>query len=254
MKIIFLGTGTSAGVPMVACPCAVCASTNPKDKRTRTAVYIQTDFGQHLVVDAGPDFRAQLLRENIQELDAILLTHSHKDHTAGLDDIRAFNFKYQRAIDIYATKFSLSVLKKEFHYVFAKKKYPGIPEMNIIHFNKLPFYIGEQRIVPIEVLHYQMQVFGFRINDFTYITDANYISEKEKLKLAGTKQLVLNALRPQPHLSHFNLSQALELVAEIKPEQAYFTHISHQMGLHTEVQATLPPNVFLAYDGLQLEL
>jgi phosphoribosyl 1,2-cyclic phosphate phosphodiesterase len=252
MQVIFLGTGTSAGVPMIACKCATCTSAHPHDKRTRTALYLKTDNGQHLIIDAGPDFRHQLLRENIQELDAILLTHSHKDHTAGLDDIRAFNFKYQKAIDIYATIFSQSVLKLEFHYVFAPVKYVGIPEMNLITYDNAPFFVGNDKIVPIEVLHYKMQVFGFRINDFSYITDANFITEAEKAKLQGTKILVVNALRHQPHPSHFNLEQALQLVAEIQPEQAYFTHISHQLGLHHSVQATLPPNVFLAYDGLQL--
>ena len=253
VKLTFLGTGTSQGVPIIACKCPVCLSNNRKDKRLRSSVLISVD-GQNLVVDSGPDFRYQMLRAKVENISAILFTHEHKDHTAGLDDIRAFNWVNKKAVSIYAEKRVQESLKKEFSYVFAEFKYPGIPQMNLIDLTNKAFYINGTSILPIRVRHLKLPVYGFRIDDLAYITDANYISPEEKEKLKGLKVLVLNALRKEEHISHFTLSEALELVKELKPEKAYFTHISHQMGFHNEVEAELPENVFLAYDELEIEI
>lgn len=253
MRITFLGTGTSQGIPVIACSCNVCKSMHPYDKRLRCSILIEHE-GKNIVVDTGPDFRQQMLRENVKHLDAILFTHEHKDHVAGLDDVRAFNFQSKEAMDIYATKRVQEALKKEFHYAFSDEKYPGTPVINLIEIENRPFTIGNLQIEPIEVLHYKLPVLGFRFNDFTYITDAKTITEEEKEKIKGSKILVLNALRKSEHISHFNLEQALELIEEIKPEKAYLTHISHLMGEHDEVESTLPENVQIAYDGLKIEL
>lgn len=208
----------------------------------------------NLVIDSGPDFRQQMLRQQVTDLRALLFTHGHKDHTAGMDDIRAFNYILQKPIDIYADATTIQVLKKDFDYAFSEKKYPGVPELEIHEITNQPFYIDQTLITPIEVLHYKLPVYGFRINDFTYITDANYISETEKNKIKGSRILVLNALRKEPHISHFSLSEAISLAQEIGAEQTYFTHISHQLGLHDEVQSQLPENIYLAYDGLTIEI
>ena len=253
MKITFLGTGTSQGVPIIACQCPICLSNNPKDNRLRSSLLIQTQDG-NLVIDSGPDFRQQMLRQKVTDLRALLFTHGHKDHTAGMDDIRAFNYILQKPIDIYADKATIQVLKKDFDYAFSDKKYPGVPELEIHEITNQPFYIDQTVITPIEVLHYKLPVYGFRINDFTYITDANYISDTEKNKIKGSRILVLNALRKEPHISHFSLSEAIALAQEIGAEQTYFTHISHQLGLHEEVQSQLPENIYLAYDGLTIEI
>ncbi len=253
VKLTFLGTGTSQGVPIIACKCPVCLSNNRKDKRLRSSVLINVD-GQNLVIDSGPDFRYQMLRAKVENISAILFTHEHKDHTAGLDDIRAFNWVNKKAVSIYAEKRVQESLKKEFSYVFAEFKYPGIPQMNLIDLTNEAFHINGTSILPIRVRHFKLPVYGFRIDDLAYITDANYISPEEKEKLKGLKVLVLNALRKEDHISHFTLSEALELVAELKPEKAYFTHLSHQMGFHDEVEAELPKNVFLAYDELEIEI
>lgn len=253
ITITFLGTGTSQGVPMIGCPCDVCQSTDPKDKRLRTAIWVRS-AKTSIVIDTGPDFRCQALRANIDRVDAVIFTHGHKDHVAGLDDIRAYNYWQRSAIDIYATTPTWDVLKREFQYVFADFKYPGIPELNVHVLDGAPFTIGDLHIIPIKVMHYKMEVYGFRIGDFTYITDANYIAPEELEKVFGSKVFVVNALRHEPHISHFTLQEALEITAIVNPNQAYFTHISHQLGKYNEINILLPPHVSLAYDGLKIEI
>jgi phosphoribosyl 1,2-cyclic phosphate phosphodiesterase len=251
--VTFLGTGTSQGVPVIACDCEVCKSVDFMDKRTRSSIHIQVD-DLSLIVDTGPDFRAQVLRERIKHLDAILYTHEHKDHTAGMDDVRSFNFAQKMDMPIYGTGRVIEQLKKEFSYVFSKEKYPGIPQIEIHEITNDPFKIKETTITPIEVQHYKLPVQGFRINDFTYITDANRIDEIEMEKIAGTKVLVLNALQIKPHISHFTLEEALKIVEKINPEKAYFTHISHHLGKHRFITKELPSNCHLAFDGLKIEI
>ena len=254
MKVTFLGTGTSQGVPVIACGCGVCTSADEKDKRLRTSVLIEVD-GKNFVIDTGPDFRQQMLNENVKHLDAVIFTHSHKDHVAGLDDIRAFNFKEDGTeMDVYATKEVQKALMREFFYIFEAEKYPGVPQISLHTIQNQPFVANGVTFTPVEVEHFRMPVFGFRIKDFTYITDANHIEPKELEKIKGSKVLVLNALRKTPHVSHFSLSEAIDLVKEVNPERAYFTHISHYMGAHQEVSKELPENVFLAHDGLSIEI
>jgi phosphoribosyl 1,2-cyclic phosphate phosphodiesterase len=254
MKITFLGTGTSQGVPVIACECEVCKSLDYRNKRLRVSVHIQTK-STSIIIDAGPDFRQQVLSENIKSLEAILITHEHKDHTAGLDDIRAFNFKQGKAMPIYASKPVHEQLKREYEYVFVENKYPGIPQMDLMEINENEnFKVEEEDIIPILVLHNKLKVFGFRIGDFTYITDANFIAETEIAKIKGTKILVLNSLQKSAHISHFTLDEAVEMAQKIGAEKTYFTHISHKLGLHAEVEKELPENIFLAYDGLKLEV
>lgn len=251
MKITFLGTGTSQGVPVIACDCNVCLSADPLDKRLRTSILIETDE-TNLLIDAGPDFRQQMLREHVIKLDAILLTHEHKDHIAGLDDVRAFNYKSQDAIDIYSEDRVQKVIKKEFSYVFSEYQYPGIPKMRLNPIPEHVFNIKNIPVIPIRVFHYRLPVYGFRIGNFAYITDANYVPEESKEKLYGVKYLVINALRKEKHISHFSLREAIDFIREISPKKAFITHISHQMGLHVEVSKELPPEIMLAYDGLSL--
>ncbi|RVT96569.1 MBL fold metallo-hydrolase [Mucilaginibacter limnophilus] len=253
MTITFLGTGTSQGVPVIACNCEVCTSNDPHDKRLRTSVFIEVD-GKNIVIDSGPDFRFQMLRANVQHLDAILFTHEHKDHTAGLDDVRAFNYKQQEPMDVYAVERVQTALKREFAYVFENFKYPGIPQLNLHTITTEPFYIGSLKVIPIEVLHYKLPVLGFRIGDFTYITDAKTISDKEKEKIKGSKILVINALQKQTHISHFTFEEAVELAQELGIEKTYFTHISHRLGRHHDISQELRPGIELAYDALQLYL
>jgi len=251
-QVTFLGTGTSQGVPVIACRCKVCKSVHPRDKRLRSSIMIK-HLGKTVVIDTGPDFRQQMLRENVEQLDAVIFTHEHKDHLAGLDDVRAFNFMSKGAMDIYATERVQKALKQEFHYAFSEEKYPGTPELVLKEIQNEKFIAAGITFEPIEVLHYKLPVFGFRFNDFTYITDAKTISNSEKEKLKGTRFLVLNALRKSEHISHFNLDQALELIKEINPERAFLTHISHLMGEHSEVEHLLPDNVEIAYDGLKIQ-
>jgi phosphoribosyl 1,2-cyclic phosphate phosphodiesterase len=251
IKITFLGTGTSQGVPVIACPCEVCASTDPHDKRLRCSVWIQVG-GKNIVIDSGPDFRQQMLCAGITRLDAILFTHGHKDHTAGLDDVRAYNYVMQRPMDIYAEEQVQEGLQQEFAYVFDENKYPGIPELNMHTIDETPFVIDQITVTPIRAMHMNLPILGFRIGRLAYLTDANSISEEEKVKLHGLDCFVVNGLRQEPHISHFTLKEALALIDDVKPKRAYITHISHQLGLHRQVQSTLPPNVFLAYDGLEL--
>lgn len=253
MKVTFLGTGTSQGVPVIACPCKVCASDDPRDDRLRSSILIHSDAG-NIVVDTTPDFRYQMLRANVKHLEAVLITHSHKDHIAGMDDIRAFNYFQQQPIDIWASEFSQAVIIREFAYAFADFKYPGIPEINLKSITDDPFSINGLTITPVNVMHHKMPVLGFRFGDFTYITDANFIAPEEKEKIKGSKVLVLNALRREQHISHFTLDEAIALGRELEIPQVYFTHISHQLGLHAEVDPTLPAGMALAYDGLTVEL
>ena len=253
MKVTFLGTGTSQGVPIITCTCAVCSSTDPRDNRLRTSVLIETEH-TNIVLDTGPDFRQQMLRENVQKVDAIVFTHGHKDHTAGFDDIRGFNWKTKEAMEVYANEEVEIVLKRDFHYAFAEHKYPGVPNLNLNVIQNKNFMIRDVAITPIEVLHYKLPVFGYRIGNFSYITDANFISDSEKEKLKGSKVLVLNALRKSEHISHFTLDQAVAIAREIGAEQTYLIHMSHQMGLHAEVDSELPEGINLAYDGLAVNL
>lgn len=253
MKITFLGTGTSQGVPVIGCDCEVCTSTDKHDKRLRSAIWINTPEAS-IVVDTGPDFRYQMLRAKVNRLDAVVFTHGHKDHTAGMDDIRAYNFFQQKAMDIYATLETQSVIRREFSYIFENANYPGIPLVNMHTIRNEPFSINGLQLLPVRVLHYKLEVFGFRIGDFTYITDANYIAPEEMEKIKGSKVLVLNALRHEPHISHFTLEEAVAVAREAGAEQTYFTHISHQLGLHETLNKELPQGMALAYDGLELDM
>lgn len=253
MKVTFLGTGTSQGVPFIGCPCAVCNSANPKDKRLRCSVWIETPEAS-IVIDSGPDFRYQMLRAGVRRLDAIVFTHGHKDHVAGLDDIRPYNYFDKKPVAVYATEETQQALRREFSYIFTNPTYPGIPQitMNTIAAGQ-SFSIHGLEIVPIKLLHYELEVLGFRIGDFTYITDANYIAPEELMKVKGSKAMTLNALRHEAHVSHFTLAEAIEVAKVAGAQDVYFTHISHQLGLHEVVEATLPPGMHLAYDGLVLE-
>lgn len=253
LKITFLGTGTSTGVPVVACNCEVCTSSDPRDKRYRTSVMI-TQNNSNLIIDCGPDFRIQMLKHKVENIDAVVFTHAHRDHIAGLDDIRAFNYILNKSIDIFGTETTLNSIKEQFPYIFITGRYFGAPQIVLNTITNSPFSIGDFKFTPIQVKHQDMEVFGYRIGNFSYITDANFISPEELEKLAGTEVLVINALRNSRHVSHFSLSEALEIIEIVKPSRAYLTHISHFLGLHEMVQPRLPENVFLAYDGLTIEV
>jgi phosphoribosyl 1,2-cyclic phosphate phosphodiesterase len=253
LKITFLGTGTSTGVPMIACDCEVCTSPDKKDNRLRSSILVQS-ASTTLVVDTGPDFRCQMLREKIMRLDAVLFTHSHKDHMAGLDDVKAFNFFSKKSMDVYATAETEVAIRREFYYAFSDKQYPGIPQLNLHTITGEPFVIGDIPVIPILVWHLNMPVFGYRFGNFTYITDANRIEDPEKVKIRGSETVVINALRKQKHVSHFTLGEAIDLVNELQVPKAWFTHLSHQMGLHAEVEKELPDGMHIAYDGLQLTI
>ncbi len=254
MKVTFLGTGTSQGIPVIACDCEVCISNDKHDKRLRVSILIE-ELGKSLVVDAGPDFRYQMLRAGVKHLDALLFTHEHKDHVAGLDDIRAFNFKQQSEIDVYADLRVQQALKQEFHYIFSDVKYPGIPRLQLHEIRAdQPFEVTGIKIIPISVMHYKLPVFGYRIGRFTYITDAKTIDEENIAKIRGSKILVINALQKESHVSHLTFEEAIILAKEIGAEQTFLTHISHKLGTHEEVSKELPPGMYLAYDGLVLEI
>ena len=251
LKITFLGTGTSGGVPMIACSCAVCMSNDSKDNRLRSSILIESDTTT-IVIDTTPDFRTQMLRAKVKNLDAVLFTHPHKDHIAGLDDVKAFNYFHQQPMKVYANELTQTALKREFAYIFSDQKYPGIPDISLHAIEAEPFVIGDIPIIPIKVWHLNMPVLGFRFGDFTYITDANRIDETEKEKIKGSQILVLNALRQEKHISHFNLQEAIELVQELQVPTAYFTHISHQMGKNEEVNNLLPAGIQLSYDNQEV--
>lgn len=252
-RITFLGTGTSMGVPVIGCKCDVCQSSDPNDKRLRTSILIQQGR-TNVVIDSGPDFRAQMLRAHVDHLDALVFTHEHKDHTAGMDDVRAYNFIQQRPVDIWASERVEAALRNEFHYAFAAQKYPGVPEIRFHRIDGQPFEIEGICMTPVEVMHHKLPVYGFRIGDFVYITDANHIPDDEWTKLTGVKTLVLNALRKNFHISHFTLEEAVEIAQKLGAERTYLTHISHQMGCHQEVEQELPEGVSIAYDGLEIEV
>jgi phosphoribosyl 1,2-cyclic phosphate phosphodiesterase len=252
-KVSFLGTGTSTGIPMIGCTCAVCTSTNSKDKRLRSSVLIQSNTTA-IIIDTTPDFRYQMLRTNTTHLDAVLYTHPHKDHMAGLDDIRALNFLTKKPMDIYANSLTEEAVRRDFYYAFADTKYPGVPELNLITIDETAFLIGDLPIQPILVYHHKMPVYGFRIGDFTYITDANRIDAEQMDLIRGSRVLVLNALRKEDHISHFTLQQAVDISIELEVPEVYFTHISHQLGKHEDINLELPPHIKLAYDRLQISL
>jgi phosphoribosyl 1,2-cyclic phosphate phosphodiesterase len=253
MEITFLGTGTSQGVPVIGCQCAVCTSLDYRDKRLRVSVHLQVQ-GKSIIIDSGPDFRQQVLRERIDHLDALVFTHEHKDHTAGLDDIRAYNFRQRQDMPVYAEPRVLAQLKQEFAYIFAEKKYPGVPQVQLmpLESDTESFWVQGVEVQPIRAMHYKLPVLGFRIGGFTYVTDANYLSPEALEQMRGSEIIVLNALRNEPHISHFSLSEAVEILQDLAPRRAYLTHISHMLGRHREVEAKLPDFIRLAYDGLRV--
>ncbi len=253
LDITILGSGTSTGVPLIGCNCEVCTSTNAKNKRLRTSIKISSPTTT-VVIDTTPDFRYQMLRTHTTKIDAVLFTHPHRDHYAGLDDIRPFNYFSQKSMAIYANEITQVAIKRDFYYAFEKDKEDGLPEMILHTINKDAFTIGDIPFIPIHVMHRDMPVLGFRIGDFTYITDANFIPETEMEKIRGSKVLILNALRKQTHPTHYNLDQALAVVASLDIPTVYFTHFSHQIGLHDELEASLPKGIHLAYDGLQFSV
>lgn len=253
VKVTFLGTGTSQGVPVIACSCKTCSSDNPHDRRLRSSILLESDE-TIVVIDTGPDFRQQMLSADVKKLDAVVYTHEHRDHIAGLDDIRAFNFLQRRSMDLYGERKVLQGLRISFPYVFVKDKYPGVPAVNLFEIDTAPFRVGDIDFIPIRMLHASMPVLGFRIRDFAYLVDANFISSEERKKLKGVKQVVIGALRKEKHHSHFTLDEAIELVEEIEADKGYLTHISHQMGPEDEFRVDLPENVQPAYDGLFLEI
>jgi len=253
LKVTFLGTGTSQGVPVIACQCKGCQSEDQKDKRLRSAVLIE-DGETCIVIDTGPDFREQMLRENVRSLSAVLITHAHRDHIAGLDDIRSFNWVNKRPMDLYAEKLVMDSIMTSFPYIFVKDKYPGVPQLILHEIDLHKFSVGSFDIEPIRMQHHQLPVLGFRIGDFAYLIDSNFIPDDQLEKLKGLKYLVIGALRREKHISHFSVSEALEIIEILQPEKAYLTHISHQLGLQSEFKQELPDNVYAAYDQLVLEV
>ncbi|MCX6240587.1 MAG: MBL fold metallo-hydrolase [Bacteroidetes bacterium] len=253
LKVTFLGTGTSIGVPVITCDCPVCQSSDPHDKRMRTSVMLEVN-GFTFVIDCGPDFRIQMLRENVNNLDAVIFTHEHRDHIAGLDDIRAFNYVLNKKIDIYGTRQVMEAIQTEFPYIFSESRYFGAPQLTIHPIDEKPFTVRNVEFIPIKVLHEKLPVTGFRVGDFTYITDASFIPEKELEKIKGSKVIVLNALRNSRHVSHFSVGEAVDILTKLNPEAAYLTHLSHFVGLHDEVNSKLPDFIRLAFDGLTLSI
>lgn len=255
MRLTFLGTGTSQGVPVIACQCAVCRSADPRDRHLRTSALIETDAGENLLIDIGPDFREQMLREQVTHLDGILVTHAHRDHVGGIDDIRSFNHVQHRKMELYANTEALKSIKNDYAYIFSYHQYPGLPEANLHEVSgNEPFMIGRTEVMPVKAMHKDLPILGYRIGKLAYITDANYIEPNEIDKLCGVDVLVINALRREKHFSHYSLPEALDVIARVSPRHAYITHVSHEMGRYEETQQLLPPQVILAYDGLKVEL
>lgn len=252
-NVVFLGTGTSTGVPVVACDCDVCRSKDSRDRRLRTSVMIKIN-GHNFIIDCGPDFRYQMIRENVEDISAIIFTHGHRDHIAGLDDVRAFNYVLNKTVNVFASEEVVDSIKREFPYIFTEKRFFGAPQLEFHIIDNKKFRVEDVEFTPIEVLHHKLKVFGFRIGAFSYITDANYISEEEKEKLKGSDVLVINALRKSRHISHFSLEEAIEIIKEVNPRKAFITHLSHFIGLHANIQKDLPENIFLAYDGLNVNV
>lgn len=254
MKLTFLGTGTSQGVPVIACRCDVCASADSRDSRLRTAALLTTDGGRNILFDIGPDFRQQMLRHRVEHLDAILITHAHRDHVGGLDDIRSFNYVQHSKMDVFLNVEAETAVRRDYHYIFEPHVYPGLPEAELHRVDAASFTAAGETVVPIHVMHKDLPILGYRIGPLAYITDANHIAPEELDKLIGVKVLVINALRKEKHYSHYCLGEALGVIAGVKPQRAYLTHISHEMGLHAEVQQELPAGVFLAYDNLTVDI
>lgn len=253
MKVTLLGTGTSQGVPVIGCDCEVCLSDDEKDNRLRSSVMIEVD-DQTIIIDTGPDFRQQMLREGVKDIDAILFTHHHKDHVAGMDDVRAFNHKWKKDIDVFCNSTTEKALKREFPYVFEKASYPGVPKIKTHIFSNDNFNINNTIITPIKAKHYLLPIYGFRIYDFVYLTDVSEISENEKKKMKNADVIILDSLRIKPHISHFNLEQSVSLLQELKPKKALLTHISHYMGLQARVNELLPKNISLSFDRQSIVL
>jgi len=254
VKVTFLGTGASHGIPVIGCNCEICQSNNLRDKRLRSSIFIETDNNNNLVIDVGPDFRQQMLREKIIKIDAVLLTHNHKDHTAGLDDLRAFNYLMKKQVRIYAEPDVLNTIKREYAYAFVDDKYPGAPDMDLHPIENEIFAIDNDTIIPVRGFHGKLPVLGFRTGDFAYITDVKIIPEREKSKLAGLDVLVISALRVKTHIAHMGLNEVLDIIKELKPRRAYLTHISHMQYSYNELTNILPENVYSAYDGLKIDI
>jgi len=255
MKLTFLGTGTSLGVPVVACGCDVCQSVDWHDKHLRTSALVETDKGKNILIDIGPDFRYQMLREKVSHLDSILITHAHRDHVAGLDDIRSFNYVQNQKMELYCNHEARVAIERDYHYIFVPHDFPGLPEANLHELSgDEPFYAAGEEIMPIKAMHKLLPVLGYKIRGLVYITDANHIEPNEIKKLEGADILIINALRKKKHFSHFCLPEALDIIAQVQPREAYITHVSHEMGFYAEVSKELPPHIHIAYDGLKLEI
>lgn len=254
MRLTFLGTGTSQGVPVIACACPVCRSIDFHDKHLRTSALVETDGGEVILIDIGPDFREQMLREHVTHLDGILVTHAHRDHVGGLDDIRSFNYVQHKKMDIYGNAEAIHAIKRDYHYIFEYHQFPGLPEADIHQVGAEPFMVGSTQVVPVNAMHKDMPVLGYRIGALGYLTDTNHIELEELDKFNGVDVLVIDALRKQKHFSHYCLEEALEVVRYLHPNKAYITHVSHEMGLYAEVSKELPEGVSLAYDGLSVEI
>lgn len=254
MRLTFLGTGTSQGVPVIACHCNVCRSSDERDTRLRTSALLTTDNNSNILFDIGPDFRQQMLHHSVEHLDAILITHAHRDHVGGLDDIRSFNYVQHSKMNVYLNNEAKTALLRDYRYIFENHLFPGLPEADLHEVGAEPFLAAGETVMPIRAMHKDLPILGYRIRNFAYITDANYIAPSEMEKLKGVEILVINALRKAKHFSHYSLPEALEVIGQIQPKQSYITHISHEMGLHSEVEKELPDGVHQAYDNLQIDI